>query len=126
MSERESLKIHEAQERAESVHASRFLAPVALTMAVLAVLAAAISTLGHRAHNEVLLLQTRANFQKAELVGKEKQQQAEAVLIEHYCIGSQNAVSTELKNKITREVERYASEGELVKAAQHELEIESD
>jgi hypothetical protein len=66
MSETDALKIHEAHEHAELAHADKTLAPVALTMAILAVLVAAVSLLGHRAHNEVLLAQTQANFQKAE------------------------------------------------------------
>lgn len=37
MSEQDNLKIHEAQERAELAHSDRTLAPVTLTMALLAV-----------------------------------------------------------------------------------------
>src|SRR3977135_1585292 len=81
MSERDALKIHEAQEYAELAHVEKALAPVSLSMAILAVLTAAISLLGHRANTEVVLAQTRANFQKAELVGKATQQHADEVLI---------------------------------------------
>src|SRR5271169_1069729 len=55
MSEADELK--EAAERAKE---SRELAPVSLTMAILAVLVASVSLLGHRAHTEEILLQTRA------------------------------------------------------------------
>lgn len=50
-------ELKEAAERAKEI---RELAPVTLTMAVLAVLVATITLLGHRAHTEEILLQTRA------------------------------------------------------------------
>lgn len=58
MSEREEL-----QEAAERAKERKDLAPVSLTMAILAVLVAAVTLLGHRAHTEELLLQTRATDQ---------------------------------------------------------------
>jgi hypothetical protein len=54
MSEAEELK--EAAERARE---SKELAPVSLTMAIFAVLVATVTLLGHRAHTEEILLQTR-------------------------------------------------------------------
>lgn len=127
MSERENLKIHEAREKAELAHENRSLGPVSLTMAVLAVLAAGISTLGHRAHNEVLLSQTRANFQKAELVGKETQRHADAVLLEFVAaISAENAASTALRNELSQEMKLYGNERDLVTAAERDLEIERE
>ncbi len=62
-------------------------------MAILAVSAAAISMLGHRAYDEELVAQTRANVQKAELVGKDSQQHADAVLMELLAVlNSQNTL----------------------------------
>ncbi len=58
MSEADELK--EAAERAKE---SKELAPVSLTMAILAVLVASVSLMGHRAHTEEILLQTRATDQ---------------------------------------------------------------
>jgi hypothetical protein len=55
MSEADELK--EAAERAKE---SKQLAPVSLTMAILAVFVATVSLMGHRAHTEEILLQTRA------------------------------------------------------------------
>ncbi len=55
MSEADELK--EAAERAKE---SKELAPVSLTMAILAVFVATVSLMGHRAHTEEILLQTRA------------------------------------------------------------------
>jgi hypothetical protein len=53
----------ELQEGAERAKERHELAPVSLTMAILAVLVAAVTLLGHRAHTEELLLQTRATDQ---------------------------------------------------------------
>ncbi len=58
MSEAEELK--EAAERARE---SKELAPVSLTMAILAVMVATVTLLGHRAHTEEILLQTKATDQ---------------------------------------------------------------
>ena len=53
-------ELDELKEAAERAKESRQLAPVSLTMAILAVLVATVSLLGHRAHTEEILLQTRA------------------------------------------------------------------
>ena len=60
MSENEADELKEAAERAKE---RRELAPVSLTMAILAVLVAVATLLGHRAHTEEILLQTRATDQ---------------------------------------------------------------
>ena len=54
-----SKELDELKEAAERAKEIRELAPVTLTMAVLAVLVATITLLGHRAHTEEILLQTR-------------------------------------------------------------------
>ncbi len=53
----------EVQEAAEKGKERRQLAPVSLTIAILAVLVAIVTLLGHRAHTEEILLQTRATDQ---------------------------------------------------------------
>ena len=50
----------ELKEAAERAKESKQLAPVSLTMAILAVFVATVSLMGHRAHTEEILLQTRA------------------------------------------------------------------
>ena len=61
MSEQETTE--ELQEAAERAKERRELAPVSLTMAILAVMVAIATLLGHRAHTEEILLQTRATDQ---------------------------------------------------------------
>ncbi|HEV7473225.1 MAG TPA: DUF4337 domain-containing protein [Pyrinomonadaceae bacterium] len=127
MPESDRLKINEAHEYAELVQVEKALAPVSLTMAILAVLVAAISLLGHRAHTEVLLSQTRANFQKADLVGKATQQHADEVLIDLLsALAPTNvAQAAALREKLNRQVEQYAKELETVSVEEGRLESES-
>lgn len=122
----DDIKIHEAHERAELAHADQRLAPVSASMAILAVLTAAISTLGHRAHNEVLLAQTRANFQKAELVGKGTQQHVDLVLLDLLGVmNSQNSGErAALREKLNRELQNYENHLSQVSADEGRLESE--
>jgi hypothetical protein len=50
----------ELKEAAERAKERKELAPVSLTMAILAVMVATVTLLGHRAHTEEILLQTKA------------------------------------------------------------------
>ena len=54
-------ELHELQERAEHAAHDPSLAPVSLTMAILAVAVAVVTLLSHRAHTEEVVLQSRAN-----------------------------------------------------------------
>ncbi len=53
-------ELHEMHEHAEHAHHDPSLAPATLTMAILAVLVAIASLLGHRSHTEEILLQNQA------------------------------------------------------------------
>jgi len=55
--------VDKAREAAEEAKERRHLAPVSLTIAILAVFVAVVSLLGHRKHTEEILLQTRATDQ---------------------------------------------------------------
>jgi hypothetical protein len=56
-------ELHELEERAEHGAHDRKLAPVSFTEAMLAVILALITVLGHRAHTHQVVMQTRANDQ---------------------------------------------------------------
>jgi hypothetical protein len=60
-----SEELQELKEHAEHAKEDPSLAPVSLTMAILAVLVAVVSLLGHRAHTEEVLLQSKASDQWA-------------------------------------------------------------
>ena len=57
--------IHEMHEQAEEARHNPSLKPVSLTMAVMAVLVATVTLLGHRAHIEQVIAQAKANDQWA-------------------------------------------------------------
>lgn len=59
-------ELHEVHEHAEAGHHDPSLAPVSITLAILAVLVAVVSLLGHRAHTEELLFQNKASDAWAE------------------------------------------------------------
>ena len=127
MSEEDVLKIHEAHEKAELAHANKALAPVSLFMAILAVAVGALSMLGHRAHNGVLLAQTEANFQKAELVGNKTREHADAVLLEMLnVLAPANAEqASALKEKFRIEMKSYEAQESQDQAEGQRLETES-
>ena len=58
-----SEEIHEMHEHAEHAREHPDLAPITLTMAVLAVLVATVSLLGHRTHTEEIILQNKVTDQ---------------------------------------------------------------
>jgi len=58
-------ELTELKEQAEHAKEDPTLAPVSVTMAVLAVLVAVASLLGHRAHTEEVVLQAKASDQWA-------------------------------------------------------------
>ena len=64
-------EFHELHEHIEHGAHNPEMAPVSLTMAILAVLVAVVTLLGHRMHTEEVVMQTRANDQWAYYQGKD-------------------------------------------------------
>jgi Domain of unknown function (DUF4337) len=105
-------EIGELKERAEEAAHDRSLAPVTLTMAILAVLIASVTLLGHRAHTEEVLLQTRSADQWAYYQGKEIRRRSYELFLDELSVFSvQNGPQVEaIKAKYAKEVERYSDE----------------
>ena len=124
----ENLNIHEAHEHAEMAHGDPTLGRVSLTMAVLAVCAAAISTMGHRAHNEVLLLQTQVNFHKAEMIGQSTQRHANDVLLKSIGVlaSQNNSQASAAREEIRKESESYLHEEEQSRIEEERLERDKE
>ena len=61
----ESEELSELHEHAEHAKHDPTLAPISLTMAILAVLVAVVTLLGHRAHTEEVVLQAQSSDQWA-------------------------------------------------------------
>jgi len=121
-------EVHEMQESAERAHEDPSLVPVTVTMATLAVLVAAVALLGHRAHTEELLNQTRATDTWAEYQAKSIREHGyEEFLDVLALVNTKDAEAREkTKQKYEKGAERYKQDMEKLqeKAADLEKEVE--
>jgi hypothetical protein len=115
----------ELEEHAEEA-AQHNLAPVTVTMAILAVLVAAVSLLGHRAHTEEIVLQTKATDQWAYYQAKEiRRRNYELFVDEMSVFALQNSEeANKIKEKYQKEIERYKEEGQDIQAEAKSAENE--
>lgn len=104
-----SEELHELQEHAEEARHDKSLAPVSLTMAVLAVLVAVVSLLGHRAHTEEVVLQTKATDQWAFYQAKNIRRHNDELITDLAGIipGTDPAALAKLRGKYSDEASRY-------------------
>jgi len=119
-------ELQEFQENAEHGAHEPSMAPVTLTMAILAVLVAAVSLLGHRAHTEELLLQTKATDQWAYYQAKDIRRRSYEVFLDEISLAApQNAeLAAKTKEKYSKEVERYKKEQNEIEAEARKAENE--
>jgi hypothetical protein len=105
-------ELNELQERAEHGAADKSIAPVTVTMAILAVMVAVVSLLGHRSHTEELLLQTKSTDQWAQYQAKNIRERSYEVFIDQLSVFSigDEPHAKELKSKYQSEIERYHTE----------------
>jgi len=105
-------EIQELHEQAEEGAHHPSLAPVTVTMALLAVLVAAVSLLGHRAHTEELLHQTRATDQWAYYQAKDIRRHTYELFLDQMSVFAvQNSDQIHrVREKYQKEVERYRDE----------------
>jgi hypothetical protein len=105
-------EVQELQENAEHGAHEPGLAPVTVTMAIFAVLVAAVSLLGHRADTEELLLQTKATDQWAYYQAKDIRRRSYELFIDEASVFSlQNSDQVQkIKGKYAKELERYQKE----------------
>jgi hypothetical protein len=121
-----SEEIQEIHEHAEEAHHDPSIAPVTVTMAVLAVLVAAVSLLGHRAHTEELLLQNRASDQWAYYQAKDIRRHTYELFLDLMSISDmKNAPQAEkVRQKYEREIERYGDQQKDTQSEARTLERE--
>jgi len=123
-------ELHELQENAEHGSHEPSLAPVTVTMAVLAVLVAATGLMGHRSHTEELLHQTKATDQWAYYQAKDIRRRNYELFIDELSVfTTQNAEQVDkVKEKYAKEIDRYKEEGKDIqaeaRAAEKEVEKE--
>jgi len=114
------------KEHAEHGSEEHNLAPVTLTMAILAVLVASVTLLGHRAHTEEVLLQSRAADQWAYYQAKEIRRRNYELFLDELSIFSlqDSAHADAIKEKYAKEVERYGVELKDIQAEAKKAEAE--
>jgi hypothetical protein len=119
-------ELSELQENAEHGAHERSLAPVTVTMAILAVLVAGVSLLGHRAHTEEILLQTKSTDQWAYYQAKDIRRRSYETFLDQLSVFTlQNADQAEkLKEKYQKEVDRYRDEQKDIQAEAKKAEDE--
>jgi Domain of unknown function (DUF4337) len=115
----------ELEEQAEEA-AQHKLAPVTVTMAILAVLVAAVSLLGHRAHTEEMLNQTRATDHWAYYQAKEIRRRNYELFVDEMSVFAlqKSEQADKVKEKYQKEIERYKEEGQDIQAEARKAEEE--
>ena len=115
----------ELEEQAEEA-AQHNLAPVTVTMAILAVLVAAVSLLGHRAHTEEMLMQTKATDHWAYYQAKEIRRRNYELFVDEMSVFAlqKSEEADKIKQKYEKEIERYKEEGQDIRAEAKKAEDE--
>jgi hypothetical protein len=111
-------ELQELHEHAEHAHHNPSLAPVSLTMAVLAVLVAVASLLGHRAHTEEVVLQAKSSDQWAYYQAKNIRQHEDELFV----AGNGAGAGAGAREKYAEEAERYKKEKDEIQEKARELE----
>jgi uncharacterized protein HemX len=121
-----SKELDELKEAAEHARENRAMAPVTLTMAILAVLVAAVSLLGHRAHTEEILMQTRATDQWAYYQAKNMRRNNLEALDEMLtALENKNAEQAEkVHHRFEQDIEKYRGQQEEIQNEARGLEKE--
>jgi hypothetical protein len=119
-------ELNELQEHAEHGANEPSLAPVTVTMAVFAVLVAGVSLLGHRAHTEEIILQTKSTDEWSYYQAKEIRRRSYEMFLDELSVFTpQNADAGEkLKEKYEKEVERYHGEQKEIESEARQAENE--
>jgi len=107
-----SEELNELQENAERARENPHLAPVTLTMAVLAVLVATVSLLGHRSHTEEIILQNKVTDQWAYYQAKNIRRHNDELFADlTSLVATKDAEATaKLQEKYRAEADRYKDE----------------
>ena len=119
-------EIRELHEHAEEAHRDPSLVPVTLSMAILAVVLAAISLLSHRAHTEELLLQNKAADQWAYFQARSIRRHTYELFLDLLSVvNPKDAGAVEkLKEKYSSEIKRYVDEQNDIQSEAQQFERE--
>src|SRR3954464_9537375 len=105
-------EFQELHEHAEHAAHDPSMAPVSLTMAILAVLVATVSLLGHRAHTEEVVLQNKVSDQWAYFQAKNIRRHSDEQFADIISLmnSREAAQADRLREKYAAEAERYRDE----------------
>lgn len=119
-------ELSELQEHAEHAQHNPSLAPVSLTMAILAVFVAVASLMGHRAHTEEVVLKATSSDQWAYYQAKNIRRHNDELFTDLISVtASTDAVATaKLHEKYTQEAERYKDEQKEIETEARNLDAE--
>jgi hypothetical protein len=121
-----SEELTELQEHAERAQHTPTLAPISVTMAVLAVLVAVATLLGHRAHTEEVVLQARSSDQWAFYQAKNIRRHTDELFTDLASILATTDAATlaKLREKYSGEAARYKEEQKGIEEKAGEMEAE--
>jgi len=121
-----SEELNELKEHAEHAKEDPSLAPVSLTMAVLAVLVAVITLLGHRAHTEEVVLQAKATDEWAFYQAKNVRRHVDELFTDLTSVEATTdaAILSKLRDKYSQEAARYKDDMKGIEDKARELEAE--
>jgi len=121
-----SEELNELQEHAEHAKGDPTLAPVSVTMAVLAVLVAVVTLLGHRAHTEEVVLQAKSSDQWAYYQAKNIRRHTDELFTDLTSVTTTTdaALLGKLRDKYSQEASRYKDEQKEIEDKAKEMEGE--
>lgn len=121
-----SEELTELQEHAEHAKHDPTLAPISVTMAMLAVLVAVITLLGHRAHTEEVVQQAKASDQWAYYQAKNIRRHTDELFTDLTSIQATTdaAALAKLREKYSGEAARYKDDQKEIEDKAKELEAE--
>jgi hypothetical protein len=121
-----SEELNELKEHAEHAKEDPTLAPVSVTMAILAVLVAVVTLLGHRAHTEEVVLQAKASDQWAYYQAKNIRRHEDEIFSDMASVQTttDSAALAKLHEKYSNEASRYKDDQKEIEDKAKELEAE--
>ena len=121
-----SEELNELKEHAEHAKGDPSLAPISVTMAVLAVLVAVVTLLGHRAHTEEVVLQAKASDQWAYYQAKNIRRHEDEIFSDLASVQTTTdaAALGKLREKYSSEASRYKDDQKEIEDKAREMEAE--
>jgi len=121
-----SEELTELKEHAEHAKEHPALAPVSVTMAILAVLVAVVTLLGHRAHTEEVVLQAKSSDQWAYYQAKNIRRHEDEIFADVTSVqpNTDAAALAKLREKYSSEAARYSNDQKAIEDKARELEAE--